>query len=363
MWMTLELTIKVFTKFKRYTGLYFYSLLVCTWCISIRQIGRICVFFIPGLNKVFSLIFVLLGWVGMVTGFAIVLYSRLHLVTQNKKILRGVLCMIIFNVFALHLTTMLGQIGVVTKHQPTWVTWYPAVEKLQIVGFTVQETIISSIYIKYTHNLVDDSYNEKTKKSIRLLILVQIICIIVDLPFIYLAFANLFLIKATASSFAYAIKLKLEFVVLNQLLGIVKNGIAPRGLPSTPPSDEECGKRRSSSSAEATHIATLEVHKPEKRRFPLPPRWRRASRTSNAEVCVADMLDAKPTAALPAPRRAMTMTQGSSQANTFMVNSLLTTSSANTDHISRLGLRMDSSLVDVERRYLGQYGVRVGGVV
>ena len=357
MWMTIELTFQVFATFKRYRGLYFYSLLICTWCISIRQIGRICIYFIPGVNQIFSLIFIMLGWVGMVTGFAIVLYSRLHLVTRNKMILRGVLCMILFNIFALHLTTMLGQIGVVTKHQPSWVSWYPAMEKLQIVGFTVQETIISTIYIKYTSTLTNDSYNAKTRNSIRLLILVQVICILVDLPFIYLAFADVFLIKATASSLAYAIKLKMEFVVLNQLLSIVKNGIAPRGIPHT---DEECGKRRPSS-VETLHEANAVVVE-EKRRFSLTPLWRRVS-TTEEDGCVADMLDRKPTPALLAPVSATVGTQGSSVANTLITDSLMTTSSAGMDVMSRpvlsRQLAAEDEFMNLEKRYLGQYGVRM----
>ena len=38
----------------------------------------------------------------MVTGQAFVLFSRLHLVVRNRKTLRLVLFMIIFNAFALH---------------------------------------------------------------------------------------------------------------------------------------------------------------------------------------------------------------------------------------------------------------------
>jgi hypothetical protein len=305
MWMSIELTFQIFATFKRHTGLYFYSLMFCTWSITIRQVGRICIYFVPGCNQIFSLVFAMLGWVGTVTGFAVVLYSRLHLVTRNRILLRSILCMIIFSVFAFHLTTMIAQIGVVTKHQPRWISWYPAMEKMQIVGFTVQEIIISTIYIFHTHKLLGGSYNETTRKSIRLLIIVQVLCVALDIPFIVLAFADIFLIKATLTSFA-----------------------APMW-------------RRASITPKHPLAAHQNLPKP-------------------AEKCIADMLDQKPTPALPAVPVIDVNMKNRSSPSTFN-DSMLTTSSNNTDVISRPHLsrqRTDNSFADIEKRYLGQYGIR-----
>ena len=72
--------------------------------------------------------------------------------------------MIIADVFILHLPTMVGQIGVVTKIHPNWKRFYIVMEKLQIVGFTVQETIISGIYIYKAWTMVKESYNDHTKQ-------------------------------------------------------------------------------------------------------------------------------------------------------------------------------------------------------
>lgn len=362
--MTLELTIQIFGTFKRYTGLYFYSLLVCTWCIAIRQIGRVCVYFVPGLNKIFSLTVTMLGWVGMVTGFAIVLYSRLHLVTQNRKVLRGILCMIIFNIFALHMTTMIGQIGVVTKNQPQWISWYPDAEKIQIVGFTVQEMIISGIYVYYINKLVASSLNRKTKRKMKLFILAQVLCILIDFPFIYLAFADDFLMKAVASSFCYAIKIKLEFVVLNQLMDIAKGGLAPREL-SNHLMDEEQGKKPMGSiSAPAICAAT------QRRRFSGLSLLRRPTVTPQmstespskslatvAEKYTADRLDKRPVPAVPAPPANLISATNSSNPTTFL-DSMITTSSANTDLTTWRGLRTTNSFSTLETRYLGQYGIQ-----
>ena len=355
MWMSIDLTFQIFATFRRHTGLYFYSLMVCTWSITIRQVGRICIYFVPGCNEIFSLILTMLGWVGTVTGFAVVLYSRLHLVTRNRILLRSILCMIIFSVFAFHLTTMLAQIGVVTKHQPRWVSWYPAMEKMQIVGFTVQETIISIIYVIHTHKLLGGSYNETTRKSIRLLITVQVLCVALDIPFLVLAFADLFIIKATLTSFAYAVKLKLEFLVLNNLLEISRNGMAPRDIQHSPEDEEQAEKARIS-----------------EKRSSWAPTWRRASITpkhplaphldasNTAEKCIGDMLDKRPTPALPTVPVTHVTTKDRSNFSTIN-DSMLSTSSNNTDVISRPQLprqRTDNSFADIEKRYLGQYGIR-----
>src|SRR5271155_3900800 len=100
--------------------------------------------------------------------------------------------MIIADVFILHLPTMVAQIGVVTKIHRGWISWHPAMEKVQIVGFTVQETIISAIYIYPARRMVKQSYNARSKKCIRLLILVQVAYILLDVPFVVLTYTVLF---------------------------------------------------------------------------------------------------------------------------------------------------------------------------
>ena len=348
MWMTLELTFQIYATFKKYSGLYFWSLLFCTWSVTIQQIGRICTYLVPGCNQVFSLTFAMLGWVGTVTGFALVLYSRLHLVTRSRRILRGVLGMIVADVFILHLPTMVAQIGVVTMHQPSWVSWYPTIEKVQIVGFSLQETIISGIYINAARRIVKESYNAHTKHCIRLLILTQIICILINVPFIVLAYVDIFLLMTTLTSFAYAIKLKLEFIVLNQLISIVRHGLAPRGIDY--PDEEQVPE----SLARRPSTAVLTSNK---KPFSLTPFRRRRSMPTSLPSPVTNSAGAN--------RRKKTMGQAGPQppdqvdstGRNTLVDSERTTHSAN-DEISP-PREEDKSFADTERRYLGQYGQRV----
>lgn len=349
MWMTLELTFQIYATFKKYGGLYFWSLLVCTWSLTIRQISRICVYFVPGCNQVFSLTFAMLGWVGTVTGFAVVLYSQLHLVTRNRRILRGVLGMIVADVFILHLPTMVAQIGVVTKHQPSWISWYPAMEKVQVVGFSVQETIISGIYIYAARRMVKGSYNTQTKHCIRLLILVQIICILLNVPSIVLTYADIFLFKVTLTSFEYAIKLKLEFIVLNQLIGIVKHGIAPRAVyrPDKEQALESLARRPS-----------VAVPTSNRKRFSLTPFWQRSSMSASLPSPETNSADADLREKTIGQADPQSPNRVNSTGRNTLVDSERTTHSADDDEISP-PQEEDKGLADTEKQYLGQYGQRV----
>src|ERR1700753_698790 len=87
---TTELIVLIFVSFKRYGGLYFWSLLLATSGIIPYTLGLLFKFF--GVIKIdmLSIALVDIGWQLMVTGQSIVLYSRLHLVLKNRQILRYV---------------------------------------------------------------------------------------------------------------------------------------------------------------------------------------------------------------------------------------------------------------------------------
>lgn len=101
---TIELIVIIFVAFRRKRGLYFWSLLVSSWGLSIHALGFILKFLV-GTTWLLSISLVITVWVAMVTGQAFVLYSSLHLVVQNRRTLRYVLCLILFNAMALHVPT------------------------------------------------------------------------------------------------------------------------------------------------------------------------------------------------------------------------------------------------------------------
>ena len=91
----LELNFLIFNSFKRYGGLYFWSLFVCGCGTALHALGFILKFFPTGTNIYLSVSIITVGWYCMVTGQSVVLYSRVHIVVRNQKVFRALLTMII----------------------------------------------------------------------------------------------------------------------------------------------------------------------------------------------------------------------------------------------------------------------------
>jgi len=235
LWMTVELTIQVFFTFKRHRSLYFWSILICTWGVTFHVIGLILKLFAEG-NWILSSIIFKIGWVGNVTGFAFVLYSRLNLVVRNRRILRAVLCMIITDAFLLHTPIIIFDFGISSPHPGIWIMPMKIMEKIQVTWFSAQETIISLLYIFNTRDFLKNTYNRQTHRVMKLLIFAQVLAILFDVVLITVDWNNMFTLKVTIHPFVYAVKLKMEFVVLNQLLALIKHGLAPSNFPAP---DEE----------------------------------------------------------------------------------------------------------------------------
>ena len=164
------------------------------------------------------------GWVCMVTGQAFVLYSRLHLVVRNQQTLRYVLAMIIFDAIALHLPTIIFTYGSNSPNAAFWTPKFNVMERIQLVGFCLQEFVISTVYITSTVRLLGSIYHSMTRKVMLQLLLINCICIGMDIILIGLEFTNNYVGEAAIKPMIYAIKLKLEFAVLNQLMGLTKAG-------------------------------------------------------------------------------------------------------------------------------------------
>lgn len=170
------------------------------------------------------------------TGFSLVLYSRLNLVVRNRKILKAVLCMICVDAVCFHTPIIIFDFGVSSPHPNVWYTPMIVMEKIQVVGFSIQETIISMLYIYHASGFLKDVYTRQMHRVMQLLIFAQLMAILFDICLITVDCNNMFTLKIIVHPFVYAIKLKMEFVVLNQLLALIKHGLAPGEFPAP---DEE----------------------------------------------------------------------------------------------------------------------------
>ena len=233
--MTFELTVWVFYIFRRYSGLYFWSVLACTWGTTLHAIGFVLKICVPQCNWILSTILAEMGWVGMVTGFSVVLYSRLNLTVgglRKNQILRLTLIMVITDAFLFHIPTIVFQFGVSNKPtQAKFLPYMAPMERVQVMAFSIQEVIISGIYIHSTLAYLRTSFQQKSRKTILLLIWIQVTVILCDIIIIVLDYCEYFSLKAVIHSFVYAFKLQLEFVILNDLKAMSQQGnnmAAPR---------------------------------------------------------------------------------------------------------------------------------------
>src|SRR4051812_31212673 len=86
----IELNFQIFSTFKKYRGLYFWSFLIGTWGVAFNATGYLLRTLLPT-SSVFVFETILsIGWLTMINCQSLVLYSRLHLVLHNRTRLRAV---------------------------------------------------------------------------------------------------------------------------------------------------------------------------------------------------------------------------------------------------------------------------------
>ncbi|KAB8234121.1 uncharacterized protein BDW43DRAFT_274324 [Aspergillus alliaceus] len=218
----IELVVLVLSTFRRWRGLYFWSLLL-SGCLGVvpYSLGFMLKFFTHS-SSFLSVTMLTVGWWTMVTGQSFVLYSRLHLVIRDEYILRRVLCMIIANFFLLHVPTSVLTYGSnVPDRSPIFVKGYNIMEKIQMTGFTAQEVILSGLYIWETIKLLRLGSSRQNQRIMHQLVGINVIMFIMDLALLGLEYANFYAIQITLKGAIYSIKLKLEFAVLGKLVDMV----------------------------------------------------------------------------------------------------------------------------------------------
>jgi hypothetical protein len=221
-----EITFLIFTVFKQRRGLYFWSLLVATWGIAPHGIGFVLKFFQVTTIDLLSSAIVGFGWACMVTGQSVVLYSRLHLVVQDQTRIKWVLYMIIFDAIALGVPLFTLAMGANSKHAELFLTGFLLLDKIQLVVISVQEMIISLIYIVQTVRLLGSDggqRRESLRKLFRHLILVNIVVLIFDITLLAVQFSGHYEIQTTYKTAVYSVKLKIEFSVLNRLVSLIQH--------------------------------------------------------------------------------------------------------------------------------------------
>ncbi|CAM1502627.1 Fc.00g074030.m01.CDS01 [Cosmosporella sp. VM-42] len=217
----LELNVLILATFKKRQGLYFWSFLAATNGIAPHTIGFLLKNIVFLDNFILNITLVSVGWVMMVTGQSLVLYSRLHLVFWNRFYLKLVLAMIITNAIILHGPIIILMYGSNSSTSNPFIHPYMVYEKIQVTMFFLQELIISAIYIKTCSSFFEIQgtlHGNGGQKMRRHLLLVNVIIILLDIPILGLEYADFYDTQTAYKALVYSVKLKLEFNILNKLV-------------------------------------------------------------------------------------------------------------------------------------------------
>jgi hypothetical protein len=140
--------------------------------------------------------------------------------------------MICFTVVTLHIPVTIIVFAMTNDPTGPYVKVYNVYEPLQLTMFAVQEVIISGIYIYYAIKMLRHMQNihgPKARKTIRNLIGINLLIIALDITLVSLQYAGFDVFQHFFKACVYSVKLKIEFVVLNQLLELTQSR---KSLPS-----------------------------------------------------------------------------------------------------------------------------------
>jgi hypothetical protein len=195
--------------------------LISTWGTIIYAIGTILNDFT--LHGVTSSALENIGWVLYTTGFAFVLYSRLYLLQPSPRVMKAFKVLIIIDAILFHTPTV-----VIT----TLYNQYPKSRIIQIgfiiakfeIAFTIQEAMLTTLYIylfiRFTKDHEDDT---RTKYTLWLLLATELFVLVTDIILNVLLYMQIYLARQMIQAFAAALKLRIEFVVLNSLVKYSQN--------------------------------------------------------------------------------------------------------------------------------------------
>ncbi|KAL2823716.1 hypothetical protein BDW59DRAFT_180569 [Aspergillus cavernicola] len=219
---TLVLLIWIFNFFKRWRGLYFWSILSGTISIAGFMIITILSRFQKAPSVVTGIGIALL-YPCLLTSQILVLYSRLHLITTQGPILRFVLWAIIITSCILLLPFTIILIGLSTGHRQ-FLAPEQFIERFMIIGTVIRELILCAIYIyqaiRQLKPIIAVKGRAGRKVMIHLILVIGAV-IVLDafmLTSIYIGASGLGLAYTCV---AQSVKLKMEFGMLNRLLELL----------------------------------------------------------------------------------------------------------------------------------------------
>jgi hypothetical protein len=228
--LIVEVNIEIHRVFERRQGIYFWAMQIGIIGCTLDALAMILRYLVPGASRVWVLYTLMptVGWAIYTVAQLTVLYSRLHLVSHSQKVQRRVFYMIV----------IVSPILIVTDWITTWPAWDPdpkvtdrwsaaeaIVERIAQIGFSIVEVTINMIYAVSLVRILKLKSNVKQRRVMLDLVYVVSLATIFDVLNIILVYVNRTGISHPIQTFAYALKLRLEFIVLNQLMAVAARGL------------------------------------------------------------------------------------------------------------------------------------------
>lgn len=217
-----ELNIAIYMWFKRKKGLYFWSMLLSTQGTLLYSLAFILKLYSLVTQYVVTCTLITVGWCLMVTGQFLVLYSRLNIIVREHQIIQAMLIMIIWNAVTLQIPTTILAYGSNSPQPDRFISGFRIMGRIQMTLFSVQERIISAIYIWATIRFLRPVYNSQVRSVMIQLLCINVAIILMDVALLAMQYVNYYSIQAVMKGAINSAKLKLEFAVLNQLVRLSK---------------------------------------------------------------------------------------------------------------------------------------------
>ncbi|KAJ5469267.1 hypothetical protein N7539_008885 [Penicillium diatomitis] len=253
----LELIILLFLTFQSYSGLYFWTMFISTvFGVIPHSVGYILEFF--ALAPLWlSLVISTIGFYAMVPGQSVVLYSRLHLVVQSRRVLRFVMWLIIIDSILLLVPTTVLTFSTAFVRTIPYIRGYNVMERLQLAWFCAQEFVISGVYIVETVRLLRLMPNKdhRRTKIMYELLTINAVIILLDVALLLVEYIGYYSLQTTLKPLVYSIKLKLEFAVLGKLVSLVQT---QRSQPTSLEDEYPNFVDPSQITTDVTHAAPME---------------------------------------------------------------------------------------------------------
>lgn len=228
--LMVEINIAISRAFRHRRGYYYWAVQIGSIGILVDNFGIIPKYLANDFKNAYPFYTLCqsVGWAVFVTCQLTTLYSRLHLVSQNRKLQRAILMMII----------IVSPLLILADWITTWPSWNPKpeltnkwspaqaiVERITQLGFSTMEIIINSTYAISLLSLLKVKSNVRQRRVMLDLLYVNIISASFDLLNITLFYVNRVGVSHPIQTFTYALKLRLEFLVLNQLMAVAARGL------------------------------------------------------------------------------------------------------------------------------------------